>query len=108
MDFMEWGWDPYGKYQCKDLNASILPDSSEVELKSSGMAWIPPDSDGRSACKYICVYINCLCSLSMSLSHLGYALSFLGYFSHNTIIVAPSLTFPNVLKSSLVLFHGKK
>ena len=29
--------DPYGKHQCKDLNASILPDSSEVELKSSGM-----------------------------------------------------------------------
>jgi hypothetical protein len=39
------------------------------------------------------------CSLSVSISVLGYAPSFLGDFSHDTIVVAPSLSFLNVLKS---------
>ena len=45
----------------------------------------------------------------MSISLLGYALSFVGQFSHGTIVVAPSLTFLNQLKScDLVLFSWRK
>ena len=36
----------------------------------------------------------------MSISLLGYALSFFGHFSHDTTIVALSFTFLNVLKST--------
>ena len=49
------------------------------------------------------------CSLSVSISLLGYVPSFLGEFSRDTIVVAPSLSFPNVVKSShLVLFSWRK
>ena len=45
----------------------------------------------------------------VSISLLGYAPSFLGDFSHDTIVVAPSHRFPNVLKScDLVLFSWRK
>ena len=45
----------------------------------------------------------------MSISHLGYALSFFGHFSHDTTIVALSFTFLNVLKScDLVLLSLRK
>ena len=45
----------------------------------------------------------------MSISLLGHAPSFLGEFSHNTIVVAPSLSFLNVVKSYyLVLFSWRK
>jgi hypothetical protein len=39
------------------------------------------------------------CSLSVSISHLGHVPSFLGKFSHDTIFVASSFSFLNVLKS---------
>ena len=49
------------------------------------------------------------CSLSVLISLLGYAPSFLGEFSHDTIVVAPSLSFLNVVKSYyLVLFSWRK
>ena len=49
------------------------------------------------------------CSLPVLISHLGYGPSFFGHFSHDVIIVAPSLRFINVLKSSsLVLFSWRK
>ena len=45
----------------------------------------------------------------MSISLLGYTLSFFGQFSHGTIVVALSLTFLNLLKScDLVLFSWRK
>ena len=45
----------------------------------------------------------------MSISLLGYALSFFGQFSHDTIVVALSLTFLTLLKScDLVLFPWRK
>ena len=45
----------------------------------------------------------------MSISLLGYALSLFGHFSHDTIIVAPSFSFLNMLKScDLVLFSLRK
>ena len=45
----------------------------------------------------------------MSISLLGHAPSFLGEFSHDTTIVAPSFTFLNVVKScDLVLFSWRK
>ena len=45
----------------------------------------------------------------MLISLLGYAPSFLGHFSHDTILVAPSFGFLNVVKSSyLVLFSWRK
>ena len=50
-----------------------------------------------------------VCILSVSISFFGYAPSFLGEFSHDTIVVAPSLSFLNVLKSCyLVLFSLRK
>jgi hypothetical protein len=49
------------------------------------------------------------CSLSVSISLLGYVPSFLGDFSHDTKVVAPSLSFLSVLKSCyLVLFSLRK
>ena len=49
------------------------------------------------------------CCLSMSISLLGCAPSFLGQIFHDIIIVAPSLSFLNVLKSCcLVLFSWRK
>ena len=48
-------------------------------------------------------------SLLLSRSLLGHAPSFFGHFSHDTIIVAPSLSFQDVLKSSyLMLFSCRK
>ena len=48
-------------------------------------------------------------SLWVSISLLGYALSFFGHFSHDTTIVALSFSFLNVLKScDLVLFSLRK
>ena len=45
----------------------------------------------------------------MSISHFRYAPSFLGKFSHDTIVVGPSLSFLNVLKLCyLVLFSLRK
>ena len=45
----------------------------------------------------------------MSVSLLGYAPSFFGHFSHNTIIIALSFSFLNVVKSCcLVLFSWRK
>jgi len=53
------------------------------------------------------VYMTFVVSVLISL--LGHAPSFLGQFSHGTTIVAPSLKFVNVLKSSyLVLFSSRK
>jgi hypothetical protein len=49
------------------------------------------------------------CSLKVSISLLGYTPSFLGEFSHDTKVVAPSLSFVNVLKACyLVLFPLRK
>jgi hypothetical protein len=49
------------------------------------------------------------CSVSVSISLLGYVPSFLGDFSHDTKVVAPSLSFLSVLKSCyLVLFSLRK
>jgi hypothetical protein len=49
------------------------------------------------------------CSLSVSISLLGYVPSFLGDFSHDTKVVAPSLSFLSVLKSCyLLLFSLRK
>jgi len=43
------------------------------------------------------------------MSVLGYAPSFFGQISHDTIVVAPSPSFPNVLKMCcLVLFSWRK
>jgi len=48
-------------------------------------------------------------SLSVSISFLGYRPSILGEFSHDTIVVALSLSFVSVLKSCyLVLFSWRK
>jgi len=48
-------------------------------------------------------------SLLLPMSHLGHAPSFFGQFSHDTINVAPSLSFLDVLKSCcLVLFSLRK
>jgi hypothetical protein len=45
----------------------------------------------------------------MTISILGYLPSFLGDFSHDTKVVAPSLIFLNVLKSHyFVLFSSRK
>jgi hypothetical protein len=45
----------------------------------------------------------------MTISILGYVPSFLGDFSHDTKVVAPSLIFLNVLKSHyFVLFSSRK
>ena len=56
-----------------------------------------------------CSLLVFFCSLLVSISLLGYVPSFLGEFSHDTIVVAPSLSFPNVVKSShLVLFSWRK
>jgi hypothetical protein len=45
----------------------------------------------------------------VSISLLGYTPSFLGEFSHDTKVVAPSLSFVNVLKACyLVLFPLRK
>ena len=53
--------------------------------------------------------ISKICSLSVSISLFGQAPSFLGEFSHDIIVVAPSLSFLNVLKSCyLVLFSLRK
>jgi hypothetical protein len=49
------------------------------------------------------------CSVSVSISLLGYVPSFLGDFSHDTKVVAPSLSFLSVLKSCyLLLFSLRK
>ena len=45
-----------------------------------------------------------LCSLSVSISLLGHAPSFLGEFSHDTLVVAPFLSFLNTLKSYCLVF----
>jgi hypothetical protein len=42
----------------------------------------------------------------MSISLLQHTPSFLGQFSHNRIIVAPSLSFLNVLKSCYLVFFS--
>ena len=48
-------------------------------------------------------------SLSVSISLLGYALSFLNKFHHGTIVIASSLCFLNMVKSCyLVLFLWRK
>ena len=44
------------------------------------------------------------CNLSVSISLLGHAPSFLGEFSHGTIVVAPVLSFLNMLKSCCLVF----
>jgi len=45
----------------------------------------------------------------MPISLLGYAPFFFWYFSHGTIIIAPSFSFPNVVKSCcFVLFLSRK
>ena len=67
-------------------NASILPDSTgfhQILIVNTN----------------VCIYTN-FCSLSVPLSLSWYVLPFWGQISHNTVIVAPSLTFLNVLKSS--------
>ena len=52
--------------------------------------------------------VICQCQFPLN-SLLGYAPSFLGEFSHDTIVVALSLSFLNVLKSCcLVLFSWRK
>ena len=56
----------------------------------------------------VCIKTD-FCSLSVSLSLLRYACSFLGRNFYDTVIVAPSLTFLNILKSScLALFSWKE
>ena len=47
----------------------------------------------------LCSLCLTFCSLLMSISLVGYALSFFGQISHSTIVVALSLTFLNLLKS---------
>ena len=44
------------------------------------------------------------CSLSVSISLLGHAPSFLGEISHDTIVVAPFLSFLNMSKSCCLVF----
>ena len=62
-----------------------------------------------SLCLTFCSLSAIFWSLSMSISLLGYALSFFGQFSHSTIVVALSLTFLNLLKScDFVLFSWRK
>ena len=46
------------------------------------------------------------CNLSVSISLLGHAPSFLGEFSHDTIVVASVLTFLNMLKSCCLVFFS--
>ena len=117
--------------QCYTI--AVLFDAPQIPAGMHPFHWIPQDSTGFqwngtgiqqseprfhwivtegtciSACKYKCVYINRLCSLSVSLSLSGYPLPFLGQISHNTMIVALSLTFLTTLKSSyLVLFSWGK
>ena len=46
------------------------------------------------------------CHLSVSISLLGHAPSFLGEFSHDTIVVAPVLSFLNMLKSCCLVFFS--
>ena len=76
-----------------------------IQWNEPGFHWIVTEGTCISACKYKCVYVNRLCSLSVSLSLSRYMLPFLGQISHNTMIVALSLTFLTILRSSyLVLF----
>ena len=83
--------------------------STGIQWNGLGFRWIATEGTYISACKYKCVYINRLCSLSVSLSLSRYALPFLGQISHDTMIVAPYLTFLSVLKSfCLVLFSWGK
>ena len=80
-----------------------------IQQNEPGFHWIVTEGTCISACKYKCVYINRLCSLSVSLSLSRYTLPFLGQISHNTMIVALSLTCLTILKSSyLVLFSWGK
>ena len=81
-------------------NASILLESAGFQWNGTGIQqnepgfhWIVTEGTCLSACKYKCVYINRLCSLSVSLSLSRYTLPFLGQISHDTIIVALSLPF---------------
>ena len=74
-------------------------------IHSAGFHWIVTEGTCISACKYKCVYINRLCSLSVSLSLSGYPLPFLGQISHDTMIVALSLTFLTILKSQIGRAH---
>ena len=80
-----------------------------IQWNEPGFHWIVTEGTCISACKYKCVYINRLCSLSVSLSLSRYTLPFLGQISYNTMIVALSLTFLTILKSSyLVLLSWGK
>ena len=48
------------------------------------------------------------CNLSVSISLLGHAPSFLGGFSHDMIVVAPVLSFLNMLKSCCLVFFSSR
>src|ERR1700749_1297139 len=100
---------PHGFLQECIHSTGIQWNRAGIQWNGLGFHWIATEGTYISACKYKCVYINRLCSLSVSLSLSRYALPFLGQISHDTMIVAPYLTFLNVLRSfCLVLFSWGK
>ena len=91
--------------QIPQESAGFQWNGTGIQQNEPGFHWIVTEGTCISACKYKCVYINRLSSLSVSLSLSRYTLPFLGQISHNTMIVALSLTCLTILKSSyLVLF----
>ena len=94
-----------GFHRIPQESTGIHWNGTGIQCNEPGFHWIVTEGTCLSACKYKCVYINRLCGLSVSLSLSRYTLPFLGQISHDTMIVALSLTFPTILKSSyLVLF----
>ena len=98
-----------GFHRIPPESTGFLWNGTRIQWNEPGFHWIVTDGTCISACTSKCVYINRLCSLSVSLSLSGYPLPFLGQISHDTMIVALSLTFLTILKSSyLVLFSWGK
>ena len=98
-----------GFHRIPPESTGFLWNGTRIQWNEPGFHWIVTDGTCISACTSKCVYINRLCSLSVSLSLSGYPLPFLGQISHDTMIVALSLTFLTILKSPyLVLFSWGK
>ena len=92
-----------GFHQIPQESTGIQWNGTGIQWNEPGLHWIVTGGTCISACKYKCVYINRLCGLSVSLSLSRYTLPYLGQISHDTMIVALSLTFLTILKSSYLV-----